>query len=189
MILSQNDPRFSEFQNIKRRFFALRNGVVADRLRSAGDPHRIIFGLNLPQLHEIADGHGPDGDMAQTLWQNRSTRESRLLATMLFDVQCIDMKSAIELAKDTICQEEADILCHSLLRMHPQAWQIAFEMTRQQMPQSVYCGLRLMFNLLNANPILLAPQVHAVAERFVGHSDMQVSALATTLDNESRFWL
>ena len=45
---------FNPLQNIKRRFFALRNGVIADTLRRAGSPFKIIFGLNLPQLAEIA---------------------------------------------------------------------------------------------------------------------------------------
>ena len=32
-------------RQIKSDFFALRNGVIADKLRSAGCPYKIIFGL------------------------------------------------------------------------------------------------------------------------------------------------
>ncbi len=39
---------------IKQRLYAMRNGVIADSLRNAGSPYRSIFGLNLPQLTEIA---------------------------------------------------------------------------------------------------------------------------------------
>ncbi len=63
-------------QQIKRRFFAMRNGVVADMLRRAGSPFHIIFGLNLPQIVEIAS-EIPETQreaMADALWQNRSTR-------------------------------------------------------------------------------------------------------------------
>ena len=67
MDLSQNDPRFSDFQNVKRRFFALRNGIIADTLRRAGDPHTIIFGLTLPQLREVAEATGKDDALAALL--------------------------------------------------------------------------------------------------------------------------
>ena len=48
------ETSFNEMQTVKRHFFALRNGVIADALRRAGSPFRIIFGLNLPQIAEIA---------------------------------------------------------------------------------------------------------------------------------------
>ena len=41
-------------QQIKSRFMAMRNGIVADALRKGGMPHKVIFGLNVPQLSEIA---------------------------------------------------------------------------------------------------------------------------------------
>ena len=45
---------FNQIQLIKRRFFAMRNGIVADTIRKAGFDYRMIFGLNLPQLKDIA---------------------------------------------------------------------------------------------------------------------------------------
>ena len=54
MIFDKNDPEFGDMQNVKRRMFALRNGVVAEALRRGGCPYRIIFGLTLPQLDEVA---------------------------------------------------------------------------------------------------------------------------------------
>ena len=45
---------YNRMQIIKRRFFAMRNGIIADTLRKAGLDYRMIFGLNLPQVVEIA---------------------------------------------------------------------------------------------------------------------------------------
>lgn len=45
---------FNQIQLIKRRFFAMRNGIVADTIRKVGFDYRMIFGLNLPQLKDIA---------------------------------------------------------------------------------------------------------------------------------------
>ena len=35
----------NEMQIVKRHFFAMRNGIIADTLRRAGSPYHIIFGL------------------------------------------------------------------------------------------------------------------------------------------------
>ena len=72
-----------QMQHIKSRFFALRNGVIADRLRKSGSPYKIIFGLMLPQMEQIAGECVPSKELAEMLWNNRSTRESRLLASMV----------------------------------------------------------------------------------------------------------
>lgn len=53
------DTTFNKMQLLKRRFFAMRNGAVADSLRRQGADYRIIFGLNLPQLVDIAREFGP----------------------------------------------------------------------------------------------------------------------------------
>ena len=45
MIFDKDDPDFGDMQNVKRRMFALRNGVVAEALRRGGCPYRIVFGL------------------------------------------------------------------------------------------------------------------------------------------------
>ena len=46
--------QYNQMQIIKRRFFAMRNGIIADTLRKAGLDYRMIFGLNLPQITDIA---------------------------------------------------------------------------------------------------------------------------------------
>lgn len=152
MDISQNDPRFNDFQNVKRRFFALRNGIVADVLRKGGDPHTIIFGLTLPQLREVADATGVDNVMADVLWQNRSTRESRLLAPMIADAALVSEDRAVAMVEDVMCVEEADILCHRLLRRLPFAVDIVDKYKDDAEPLRRYVALRLMLNLASVNP-------------------------------------
>ena len=67
---------FNIMQQVKRSLFAMRNGVVADSLRKAGCPHRIVFGVNLPQLNEIAAKYGPSEELAEALWADTALRES-----------------------------------------------------------------------------------------------------------------
>ena len=55
---------------IKTDFFALRNGEVASRLRKAGSPYKIIFGLLVPQLEQIAASVVHTSALAEALWKN-----------------------------------------------------------------------------------------------------------------------
>lgn len=146
-------PEFSTLQQIKRHFFAMRNGIIADTLRKAGSPFRIIFGLNLPQLTEAARMFGPDPGLARTLWSNTSTRESMLLAPMLIDKDDFPIATAREWIDAIPAAEVADVLCLKLLRHMPYAWELARELVATRPGDwGLYTGLRLAFNLVGSNP-------------------------------------
>lgn len=152
MDISKEDPRFNEFQNVKRRFFALRNGIITDTLRRGGDPHRIIFGLTLPQLREVADATPADNALAAALWENSSTRESRLLAPMLMDPEATTIETASAMAETVLGVEEADILCHRLLRRLPFAMTLVDRYKDSDHDLLRYLALRLMLNIIRENP-------------------------------------
>lgn len=145
-------PRFNAMQRIKRRFFAMRNGVIADTLRRGGSPFRIIFGLNLPQLVEIAGETGADADLARALWGNTSTRESMLLAPMLMPEGEMEAGEALEWAAAVPAPEVADILCHRLLRHRPDSQWLAERMAADCRPLVRYTGMRLCMNLAAKYP-------------------------------------
>ncbi len=115
-------------ENIRKLFYTYRNGVVVDALKSAGDPHRMIFGLQLPQLSQIArevlEETTPEERtaLAQKLWGTEADcRESRLLACYLFDPFSMRMEEAEKLLDDCRTREETDILVFRCLRNHPDA--------------------------------------------------------------------
>ena len=112
-------------KEIKQSFLAFRNGIVADALRKAGMPYGIIFGLQLPQLSEIARAYEPDRELAEALWADTGVRESRLLAAWLYPPEALSPGRAAEMALGALTREEADILSFRLLLRHPQARAIA----------------------------------------------------------------
>ena len=119
-------------QEIKKQFFALRNGMLADTLRKAGMPYGIIFGMNVPQLGQLARDitADPDSDLGQLagqLWADRNVRESRLLACWLFPVEAVTPEAALAMMADVQTREEADILAFRLLRRLPFAERLATE--------------------------------------------------------------
>lgn len=173
-------------QSVKREFFALRNGVIADVMRRAGSPFRIIFGLNLPQLVEIAGRIGEDAELSQLLWENRSTRCSMLLAPMIMPREGLTMGRAAELVEESPSVEVVDVLCHRLLRHLDFAENLVEELMESAQDMNRYAGLRLAFNLLNMGKMSagsLRPQVEAL----LGDGWAPTAQLAAQLLEEIEF--
>lgn len=156
MEIAKFDDEKSAMQNIKQRFFALRNGIMVDMLRKAGSPYRIIFGLNIPQLREIAAACGVNDLLANDLWANDSTRESRLLAPMLADKTLFAQDDAKRwLSTLQAVPEEVDILCHSLLRHTSYSWKLIEENIDSEKEILRYLALRLSFNFVSEHKMYI----------------------------------
>lgn len=150
-------PEFSRMQQIKRRFFAMRNGMLADQIRRGGLDYRVNFGLNIPQIKEIAAEILASGltsseqlELAGALWENINTRESRLLAPMLFPSDIMSEALALRWLSEAQTTEIADHLCHSLLRTLPFAAATAKALLHKKGATDIhqYSALRLLLNLV-----------------------------------------
>ncbi len=139
---------FNKMQTVKRRMFAMRNGIIADSLRKAGSPFRMIFGLNLPQLDEITADTGKDEELALMLFADSNNRESSLLAPMIMPEQCMTPELALEWLAGSQCVETTDIMCHKLLRKLPFAAALASTALEGDSDMVRYGGIRLLWNLL-----------------------------------------
>lgn len=114
-------------KEIKQRFFAFRNGIIADAVRKQTG-REVVFGLQVPQLAEMARSLTPSVELAETLWADRKVRESRLLATYLFPLGEVTREKALALAADVETVEEADMLAFRLLKRLPFAPDLLEEM-------------------------------------------------------------
>lgn len=140
-------------QRVKRHMFAMRNGIIADTLRKAGSPFAMIFGMNLPQIVEMAQEFGPDMELAQKLWHDTRTRESMLLAPMLMPVESVDQEMSRQMIAEINCTEVADVLCLKLLRRLPFALDLAkSELTSSGDGLRRYTAVRLLWNLVGQFP-------------------------------------
>ena len=153
MNIEEIDEAKTPMQNIKQRFFALRNGMLADMIRRTGSPYRIIFGLNLPQLREVAAAFGTDAGLAESLWANDTTRESRLIAPMLADRATFTLADARRwMTSLSGSLEEVDVLCWALLRHVRDAETLIDEMVDSEKDIHRYVALRLAANFLRTAP-------------------------------------
>lgn len=116
-----NNQSHETVKQIRREFFVYRNGLLADKLRENGDPHRMIFGLNLSQITEMANRFDIDENVAIELWSSKETRECRLIAPMLFPIDKFTQDLACGWIASVECTEVADNLCHKLLKNLPYA--------------------------------------------------------------------
>lgn len=173
---------YSPLQLVKRRLFAMRNGVVADSLRRAGCPRRIVFGVNLPQLVEIAAEFAPSEELAKQLWDDEALRESFLLAPMLFPVDKLTLDFARALCDKIKWHEDADILCFKLLRKAEFAPVLASELCMSAEPLKRYTGLRLWFNIVGSHP----REALNAARHELDRPDC-LSTLASMLQEEASF--
>lgn len=137
-----------DVKEIRQQFFVYRNGAVADTMRSQGAPYKTIFGLNLPQLAQIAMLAGKSAETAEELWKASNTRECLLLAPMIYPAERLDPDTAWRWAMSAPTAEAADVLCLKLLKHVPFAATLADRLTDCDNPMGRYCGLRLMMHLL-----------------------------------------
>lgn len=132
-----------DLQSIKKDFFVFRNGIVADTLRKAGMPHKVIFGLQIPQIAAIAKDLTPSSELAEALWNDSEVRESRILATYLFPVDEMSLEKAIWLLGSVRTQEESDMLAFRLLKRLPFASEILKEAEKDPgIPEYAVASLR-----------------------------------------------
>lgn len=135
-------------QEIKKEFFGYRNGVVAERLRAAGDPHSVIMGCQLADIIAIADHYGKNALLAQSLWNNVNHRECRIAAPMLYPIEKMTIETATAWCLNVESVEIADVLCHRLMRHLPFATTMWQHLHTSVTPLVRYTAYRLLLNLL-----------------------------------------
>lgn len=175
MIVDNNSPVTGAVQAMKQAFFACRNGVVADALRAAGDPHRYIMGCQLTDVASIVSQFSQDSQdsrnsqlsqlsrdsqqsqpsqdsffahLSRALWTDRDHRECRMAATMLYPPNEFSQETALEWARGVETSEIADVLCHRLLRKLPFALELADKLLADETPLVRYTAFRLLLNFL-----------------------------------------
>ena len=75
----QSDTLSDRLRHIKLSLRGVMNGVTSASMRQKGLNYKLIFGVELPRLREMAEELPHDYDLAAALWKE-DIRECRLLA-------------------------------------------------------------------------------------------------------------
>ena len=153
----------STAREIRKEFFAYRNGIVADKLRKAGDPHPVIM---------------------EELWDDTNSRECRLAAPMLYPAPLMTLETALEWCKSVETAEVADNLCHKLLRNLPDADALFRQLIAQDQAMIKYTGYRLLLNLMLSGKVKASPSLKSIVETEAAQAQPQLTALLRDLLEE-----
>ena len=158
-------------RGVRKEFFAFRNGIVADKLRKAGDPHSMIMGCLLVDVQAIAqrakEAIGNDEHLAAIateLWNDTNSRECRLAAPMLYPARLMMQEQALQWCQTVETVEIADNLCHKLLRHTADADALFRQLIVDERPLVKYTGYRLLNNLLLLGKVQPTAQLKAAIE-------------------------
>lgn len=124
-------------QQIKQLFYTYRNGVTAQTLRQAAWPHSVIYGLNVPQLAEIASAIGRNEQLGKSLWNDSNVRESRLLAAYILPTD-MPQDTINDICNSLLTREEADMLAFRWLRYSQHAPSLTNQWSKSQNPLLQY---------------------------------------------------
>ena len=133
-------------REIKGKLRLFMNGVLSQSLREKGLKYRLIFGVELPRLREIAAGYEQNHELAQALWKE-DIRECKILAAYLQPAETFDPELADFWMESVHNTELADYLCMALFRRLPYASQKAFQWIASDDRMTMYTGFRLMSHL------------------------------------------
>lgn len=134
-------------RQIKAQLRLFMNGVLSQSLREKGLQYRLIFGVELPRLREIAANYEPNHELAQVLWKE-DIRECKILAAYLHPTDTFDSELADFWMESIHNTELADYVCMALFRRLPYASQKAFQWMASETRMEVYTGFRLMTHLI-----------------------------------------
>lgn len=134
-------------RQIKAQLRLFMNGVLSQSLREKGLQYRLIFGVELPRLREIAANYEPNHELAQALWKE-DIRECKILAAYLQPTDTFDSELADFWMESIHNTELADYVCMALFRRLPYASQKAFQWMASETRMEVYTGFRLMTHLI-----------------------------------------
>lgn len=152
-------------QKIRKEFFAYRNGIIAEQLRTAGDPHTMIMGCQLADVIAIAAHYEKNTALAQALWNDEHHRECRLAAPMLYPIDQFSQQTALAWCQSVESVEIADVLCHRLLRHMPCAQQLWQQLRDSDSPLVRYTAWRLLLNLTLLNKVEKTTQLRSLVEQ------------------------
>ena len=152
-------------QDIRKEFFAYRNGIIAEQLRAAGDPHTMIMGCQLADVIAITSRYEKNAALAQELWDDEKHRECRMAATMLYPTENFDIETAVAWCQNVESVEIADVLCHRLLRHLPYAVELWKQLLTCDKELVQYTAWRLLLNLLIMNRIEKSDELCSIVDK------------------------
>ncbi len=136
-----------QIRAIKQELRAAMNGVLSAKMRQAGMPYKLVFGVELPRLMEIARDFSSDRRLAQQLW-HEPIRECKMLAAMLMPTDEMSAEVADIWVDEMLTSEIAQVCVMYLFSRTSWASEQAFHWIATDHPMRQLCGFLIIARLL-----------------------------------------
>ena len=133
-------------QEIKRSFRLYMNGPAAQSMRQKGLNYKLIWGVSLTDLKEIAKEYAPNAELAQALFQE-PIRECKILSILLMPIKDLQEHTAEVWMNQIETQELAEIFVLHLLQHEPYANTLAWRWMESNRPLTLLCSFNLVGRL------------------------------------------
>lgn len=140
-------------KEIKLELRSVMNGVASAQMRGAGMPYKLIFGVELPRLQELARQYRPDRRLAQALW-NEAARECKILALLLMPPAECPAEVADIWVEEMPTAELAQVGSLCLFSDLRDAADTAFRWIASGHPMRELCGYLTLARLLQRGAVL-----------------------------------
>ena len=183
-------------RGIRNRLRLAMNGVVATSMREKGMHYKLIFGVSLLELREIAEAFREEAsvELAEALWKE-DVRELKMLATMLCPPDTFTHERAEAWVTDIPYLEIAEQLARNLLWKMAEADEMAVHLLydRQHAYARTCAFLTFVYLFTAEKPIEAAhlnafwvEAVRTLASRAFGASSYEKRAALTALKRYGR---
>lgn len=174
-----------QIKDIKKEFRAAMNGILSAQMRKAGMPYKLVFGIELPRLMDLAKEFTQDRRLAQQLW-TENIRESKLLACLLMPQEEFFPEMADIWVDEIPTAEVAQIFVMHLFRHMKGAATQSFEWIATEHPYRQLCGFLCIAHLLGQGAELQersAQELRDQAESLLPKADLHLQkAIRATLE-------
>lgn len=172
-------------KEIKKALRSAMNGVLSAQMRQAGMPYRLVFGVELPRLTEIAKEFSPGRPLAQALW-NEPIRECKILASMLMPKEEMFPEMAEIWTEEMPTAEIAQTAVMYLLSKTSWAADTAFQWIAGEHPMRQLCGYLILARLISQGTEFNTPSILEIqdqAEATLPQADLHLQkAIRAVLD-------
>jgi hypothetical protein len=139
----------NDILSIKSDLRSCMNGVASRAIKDSGMGYKLVYGVELPRLREIASAYTPDAHLAMQLWQE-NIRECKMLAILLFPAEEFDRDLA-EIWLEELQPEQAEIaqlLATELLPRTSCAAELSFLWMADERMMYQLCGFLCLTRLI-----------------------------------------
>mgnify|MGYP004699601611 FL=1 len=145
-IMTQDTELAEQLRHIKRSLRGVMNGPVSASMRDKGLAYKVIFGVELPRLQQMAADLPHTYELAAALWKE-NIRECRLLAGMLMPTERMDADLATLWVEQMQYAEEAECTVLHLFSHEVWASVKAYEWIASDNEMFQLCGYLLLSRL------------------------------------------